>query len=1098
MSSSFNINEILICLKNTYTSSDKNIRVQSEQKLSELKDQNIVTFSSKLIEILKSNSSEIDKNLKLSIILLLKRSIIEKIEKEELDRDSCNKLIQLYISIIVNPLISNKEALNPIISNKELENLIETFSTLLDNNSGDILLEIINYINKEIPAMPVGSVNGVISILLSIILSKSLTKKFFLIGLRGVLIIASSIVENLYNEYEKINVEQNFEYYLKFNNMFMKAFELFFQCNFKMSKRFKLKDENISKIFNDVFIIGAKLLVNLKTNNNNRIISWTGNEKIDKNINNMKIKIFQFLNLQVNDLGPIIIDKDKIEMHDQLIKIILSNLEWIIMNKYEYLIKIDSEEKENYYFDNSYSFIISYMFIYLKRIFSKDNFILDYTTYFNSMYKNILLPLLIITNIDKDIALDNESVNGYCIDINDVIYNNKEKKIKSSIGGLIKVFYENNITCNSFMIKYTTILLEYIIDNNSNKLEDKTLFDENDIIILLLKAYEKERIICALFLSLNILSEVSNKKNNCQNQLYLRDFFERQFNFFNKINNYPCLKHQIILFIRNYSLRFFEPDSNSFESTINYLFISLFETKYSLISNTSADVINYFFSIKGDESHIIKSVLLKSAIINISKFEQEINNTKISNFFDVLYQILINFENRDNEFFQKIFVNICKRVHVEIERHFRLKFKVKKEKNKVKKKATEKTNLNDYKIIINKCFNILRMLMHNEKFVINNTQLIENSLAPLVKYMDNPSKIDFDEDIITIIYLIINHNKKVTPLALSLIKNLYKYCDKSGGVLLDLYMLVNAYLAYGTEAILSNEECFIGIISLFNSGIKGTKYRNSAFYTCILIQTWVVHCINLPNDNLNELFINIIKHIISIFENYYHTKSIGDEAYNYLGYVTLILCGLINYSSIIISLLQKTKSENCLKDWLELVVKENEAGFEYEIKIIIYSISLVIQKGIFNGNIEYLLNVCIDLLKCQENNSKFELKKNLKNKIKNNFVEDDDDDEESGFDDEDDTNAELTDFREIKDLIKNTINPIKDIDEFKMFSELLLFLKNTKNDIYVMWEKTLDQNKKEEVSKLFKTKRINLQINKNNTVQIPRRIVNIKRRLNNK
>ncbi len=188
MSSSFNINEILICLKNTYSSQDRNIRVQSEQKLSELRDQNIVSFSSKLIEILKSNSSEIDKNLRISIILLLKRSIIEKIEKEELVKDSCNQLIQLYITIIVNPMISNKE----------LENLIETFSKLLENNSGDILLELINYINKEIQAMPVGSVNGVISILLSIILSKSLSKKYFLIGLYGVLTIASSMIQNLY------------------------------------------------------------------------------------------------------------------------------------------------------------------------------------------------------------------------------------------------------------------------------------------------------------------------------------------------------------------------------------------------------------------------------------------------------------------------------------------------------------------------------------------------------------------------------------------------------------------------------------------------------------------------------------------------------------------------------------------------------------------------------------------------------------------------------------------------------------------------------------------------------------------------------------
>jgi hypothetical protein len=317
MSSSFNINEILACLKNTYSSTDKNIRVQSEQKLSELKDLNIVAFTSKLIDLIKSNSNEINKDLKLSMILLLKRNIKEKIEKEELDKDSCNQLIQLYITIIVNPNMSPKF----------LENLNDTFSNLIKNTTVDILVEIINYINKQISSMPLGSVNGVISILNTIITSSILTKKLFLNILEGVLSMSTSIVKYLYNEYEKIDIDKNLEDYLKFNDMFSNIYELFFQCNYKSSKRFKINDDNISKIYNNIFIIGAKLLVNLKTKDNNRIISWTGNEKIDKNINAMKIKIFRFLNLQVNDLSQIIMDQNKVEMHDQLIKIILSNLE---------------------------------------------------------------------------------------------------------------------------------------------------------------------------------------------------------------------------------------------------------------------------------------------------------------------------------------------------------------------------------------------------------------------------------------------------------------------------------------------------------------------------------------------------------------------------------------------------------------------------------------------------------------------------------------------------------------------------------------------------------------------------------------------------
>lgn len=1078
MSSSFDINEILLCLKNTYSSPDKNIRLQSEQKLSKLKDENIVTFTTKLIDLLKS--SKIDHNLKIAIILLLKRGIKEKIEKEELENDSCNKLIQLYITILVNP----------ILTNKELENLSETFGNLLNNTSGEILLEIIKYISKEITSMPLGSVNGVISILLSIIGSKTLAKKYFLSCLEEVLSLSLSMIQNLYNEYEKINIEQNLQDYLKFNDIFSNSFELFFQCNFKASKRFSIKDENILNLFNNLFIIGAKILVNVKAKDNNRIISWTGNDKIDKNINSMKIKILKFLNLQVNDLPIIIMDKNKIEMHDQLIKIVLSNLEWIIMNKYTYLMKLETDSEEQDYPDHYYSLIISYMFIYLRRIFSKDNYISDYTMHYNNMYKNILLPLLLISNIEEEIALDNETFNGYSIDINDIIFDNKEKKIKSSLAGFIKVFCEKNMACYSFMVKYSVGLLDFLV-NNINNLNDKSLFDQNDIIILLLKAYPKEKIICALILSLNIISDSSKDKNNYQNELLLRDFFERSFDSLIKNITYPCLKHQLILFISNYSLRFFEPDSNAFEANINYIFTSLFEMKYLLISNTSADTIQNFFSQKIQEEYIVKETLLKVATNNSSNFENYISNTQISNFFDVLYQIMLNFEKTDNEFFKRIFEKVCKRIHVEIERHFRLKFKVKKERNKIKKKANEKTNLNDYNIIINKCFNIIRMLMHIKDFVINNNELIENSLAPLVSYMNEPAKIEFDEDIITIIYLIIMHNRKLTPLCFSLIKNLYKYCDKVGGLLLDLYLLINACLAYGTEQILLNEEYLLGIISVFNSGINGIKFTNSAFYTCILIQTWLINCTNLPNQYLIELINTIITKINKIILNYKKTKSLGEELYDYLGYVTLILCGLINYSPIIISQLDQTNNRNSLEDWLTLIGKVNEPGFEYEIKVIIYSICAIIEKGVINGDINYLLNVSVELLKRQENNTKFELKKNSELGV--NFVNDDE--EESENDDENEN--EFNEYKEIKDLISKTINPIKDYDEFNMFRELLTLLKSKRNDIYTAWENSLSQDKKDEVYKIYGTKRITIQNNKNNNIQVARRILTIKRNNSN-
>ena len=346
-----------------------------------------------------------------------------------------------------------------------------------------------------------------------------------------------------------------------------------------------------------MFILGMKLLVNVKSNNDNKIISWTNEEKIDKNINTMKIKIFRFLNLQTNCFGDVIIDQNKISVTNQLTKIIINDISWIILNKYSNLMKLETEDEQGYYSDYNYSLLISYMFIYLKRILYKDNFTKEYTTLFNGMYKNILLPLLILTNLEEEIALDNDSVNGYCIGIDDIISENKEKRIKSTVAGLIKVFYKKNNESNNFIIKYTLGLLEFLISGNNNNLfNNKDIFNENDIIIVLFKAYSKEKIATAIFLVLNILSEVDSK-NDYLNDHYIRDYFDRIFDSLSKINN-PLLKHQVILFISNYSLRFYEPDSDAFETKILYLYDCLFETEYSLISNSASQAIQNFFDKK--------------------------------------------------------------------------------------------------------------------------------------------------------------------------------------------------------------------------------------------------------------------------------------------------------------------------------------------------------------------------------------------------------------------------------------------------------------------------------------------------------------------
>ena len=885
MTSEYNMEEIKICLQNTFSSGDKNIRTQSEKRLEELKNKNIFNFSSELIKLFKLSNSENDYNLRLSIIINLKRSIQEKIESNKINEETNNQLIQLFLPIIVDPNLSDKE----------LENLKEAFKFLINNSNSQVLLELVNYIKGQIYQMPLGSVSGVVAILYSIILSSNIKKDIFLKILEDILNIISLNTNSLYSKYQNLTLKDNLNDYINLNKIFKNIFEFMFQICKKAIKLYKIKEKKLNDIFYNISITAIKILVDTK--NQYRIISWTGDKNIDKNINSMKISIIKFINIQILSFGDIIVDKDKTETHAQLIKIVISNLEWIIMNQYNYLIKLESHEK---YPDYYYSLLISFMNIYLRRILSKENFIQEYTNYFNILYKNMFLPFLLITELQEEIAYDDSSVNGYIIDINDIIYNNKEKSIKSTTALIIKIFFEKNIGANKFIIQYTIGLLNYIINNYN--LNDKNIFNQNDIIIQSLKVYPKEKIISLLFLALNIISTTKQNSNTMNNDNIISHFFENSFSNISNLLNYPILKHQIILFIRNYYIRFYDINSQKFENAMETLFQFLFEEKYLLISNSAAEAIQSLFNQKNKLSVALKDVLLQVSLKMTSLFEQKILEIQINNFFDVLYDILLCFEGGDNNFFKAIFKNLCKRVNMQVERHFRLKFKVKKETNKLKQKAISQTNLNSYKIIVNKCFNLIRLLMDNEIFVIKNLDLIEESLKPLVDYMENPNKIDFDEDLVAVIYLIIKYNKKVTGLCFSIIKNLYKYCDKLKGLYPDTYKLVNAYLAYGTDQILSNKVWYEGIFKVFNSGIKREERTNkSVLFTCILIQTWIMNCNKLPNDLLKELLDKIIKSICNIVQIYNKNNELNEEMYNYVGYVSTVMSAFINYSPLIIS-----------------------------------------------------------------------------------------------------------------------------------------------------------------------------------------------------
>ena len=85
-----------------------------------------------------------------------------------------------------------------------------------------------------------------------------------------------------------------------------------------------------------------------------------------------------------------------------------------------------------------------------------------------------------------------------------------------------------------------------------------------------------------------------------------------------------------------------------------------------------------------------------------------------------------------------------------------------------------------------------------------------------------------------------------------------------------------------------------GIYKVFEQGLKNDKFKNEPFFTCLLIQTQVLIYTKIPQNIVQNLANIILKDIETILIEYKNSLTLGEDNYNFLGDVTVILSCLIN------------------------------------------------------------------------------------------------------------------------------------------------------------------------------------------------------------
>jgi hypothetical protein len=289
------------------------------------------------------------------------------------------------------------------------------------------------------------------------------------------------------------------------------------------------------------------------------------------------------------------------------------------------------------------------------------------------------------------------------------------------------------------------------------------------------------------------------------------------------VNSY-IIKDRLAIFIGNFLDSFYEVKDIKFTYCLEFLFQNLLlGSQYEFITHECAAALNDILSVK-KISEALKEPISK----HLNSLKDGIKDASFSLYFDVIHEIILNID--VDEFVVPLVKALVDKILQEVVPQTRIKFKV----------SNPKHNNNKYNLIINKSFNIIRCITDKEIYVVKYILYLEEILKPLLEYMKNPQRIDFDEDIVLIITSFIKYSKTIPASALIVLPYLQLYLKKSKGLSLDLYELINQYIVHGNGIIDVNEEYSKVLMKIFTTSFSDKcEYELSGFLAANLIQVWL-------------------------------------------------------------------------------------------------------------------------------------------------------------------------------------------------------------------------------------------------------------------
>ena len=1125
--------DMLKLLEETFAGNDTKKIDEAKNKLQQ-KFQNIKYAISLLFQALSIDSIEnrkIPENLHKSVAIYLKNIFLRN--NESFGEADLISYLQKIIELVLTP---NK--VNPNIHNPTIFNVIQTIITylsssklLLKNENKNYIIQLFDVLLKSIKSVSsedfliIGKT--IILICSALLSSKSADKDNYEEIIRNYYIpIINIIFANVPNYIDpKNNIYNN-----EFISLLKYLFDGFYSNLSKMRGVLdveKRKDISI-KFFREYGLYSYELIqltpsfdkeTAQKFGKPNPIIVFNVDEKKCYDINHMKSKVIQFLSFitQIStietkkaedDSKNVINDQELVDLINKVIYLIINSFRDILNNKEKfYFIRRYNEEFNEE--EDSFNILLFQICVFLTRSLIREPIKSEFTNNMKQFLLNILFPMVVTIEDEKDF-LDMEP-EGYHLYINDISSEFKNKNFRTAACFLINKISEKYEDMFYFISSFSIEMLNFII--NEGKIQTGVSQEFNVYIKNIKEALINQfNEVIKLDFSLLIILILKEKiKKNPIFKNSLREIFINNQDKIHSIDN-PIIKIKLCKIYNYYLPKFFKKGNDinenikkkCIENAINFLLNNIIQKNrpngddeyLQALSYEASDAITELLSLsKSDENkdrQLLYLYINQNLDKNFALIIKLIENVDIYSFFLVIDQILSNVQISQRNLLFECINNLTKK--------FLGQFLKQNPENK---------------LFSSQYFNCLNsFLTGKNKINPDNKEEIKKFneiFDPVLSYIKNPKKFNLYEELVSLTEDYIKAFNGINERSSLVLKSLKLILDYEKTTSSISYSFTSTFLSYIQKNIsdepLDQAELFKEILIIIKKSFEFIEESNKTSKLYALLLT--LQILNLNPNLPEEIFSFLIFHSMNSFE----IIEINDEFYNDRNNVNQlslanVSLGFIFKPDLTFKILQR-----------QIILNENRKiiYFDkfYQLLLLILNLSYpdynpLLGKCMILGICGILSNkTCLDYLNAHKDNKIFLLKifikfiflhkkekttilnRLMKRELKCNFVEEENEEEEEEEEEEDDEIDQ--EFNEKVENILGGDNSINNSDEFKYYTEIMKYIKETDNDIYNFIVKENPNGNSNIIEELFKVRNIKIKYN-DKELTVPRKTVKIVRK----